>query len=156
MTRGHQNGRHAVAGEGAPDDLARADLDAAVDDDLDGPVDEAAVAAVHSTARERLRRIASQVYSIRIPVDRLEDLRALAAARGEAPTALMREWVLERLAAETLGDPGPAPLSRTAVAGDAAAIRAAAEALTRATEALTSAIEARDWTGAGAGHPLAD
>lgn len=44
---------------------------------------------------------ASQVYSVRIPVDRLEELRRLAAERGLRPTALLRQFVLERLAQET-------------------------------------------------------
>ncbi|RBY84572.1 hypothetical protein [Blastococcus sp. TF02A-30] len=39
----------------------------------------------------------SQVYSIRIPTDRLEELRTVAAARGIAPSQLMRTWVIERL-----------------------------------------------------------
>lgn len=39
----------------------------------------------------------SQVYSVRIPVHRLEELRAMAADRGMAPTALLRQFVLERL-----------------------------------------------------------
>lgn len=39
----------------------------------------------------------SQVYSLRIPVERLEQLRQLADLRDEAPTAMMRRWVLERL-----------------------------------------------------------
>ena len=42
----------------------------------------------------------SQVYSVRIPVDRLEQLRALAAERNVAPTALLRQFVLERLDVE--------------------------------------------------------
>lgn len=37
------------------------------------------------------------VYSVRIPVDRIEELRALAVARGVAPTALIRRWVLAQL-----------------------------------------------------------
>jgi Arc/MetJ family transcription regulator len=37
------------------------------------------------------------VYSVRIPVDRLEELRELAAARGVQPTALIRAWVLAHL-----------------------------------------------------------
>lgn len=40
---------------------------------------------------------ASQVYSVRIPVERLEQLRAFAAKLGLRPTTLMRQWVLERL-----------------------------------------------------------
>jgi hypothetical protein len=39
----------------------------------------------------------AQVYSLRIPVDRLEELRQLAASRDLAPSALMRRWVIERL-----------------------------------------------------------
>ncbi|MBI4730318.1 MAG: hypothetical protein HY775_12615 [Acidobacteria bacterium] len=48
----------------------------------------------------RLRRYAkesSQVYAIRIPVSRLRAIRWLADRRKERPTALLREWVLERL-----------------------------------------------------------
>lgn len=37
------------------------------------------------------------VYSVRIPVDRIEELRQLAAERGVAPTALIRTWVLAQL-----------------------------------------------------------
>ena len=37
------------------------------------------------------------VYSVRIPVDRIEELRELAATRGVAPTALIRRWVLAHL-----------------------------------------------------------
>ena len=58
----------------------------------------------------RLRRYAkepSQVYAIRIPVSRLETIRKLADARGEQPTALLREWVLERLDEELADLPRP-------------------------------------------------
>jgi len=44
------------------------------------------------------------VYSVRIPVDRIEELRALAADRGVAPTALIRTWVIGRLDAARTGD----------------------------------------------------
>lgn len=37
------------------------------------------------------------MYSLRIPVERLEQLRRLAEERGEAPTGILRRWVLERL-----------------------------------------------------------
>lgn len=40
---------------------------------------------------------ASQVYSVRIPVDRLAQLRQLADEKGIAPTVLLRQFVLERL-----------------------------------------------------------
>ena len=39
----------------------------------------------------------SQVYSLRIPVEKLDFLRRVAAEHNELPTALMRRWVLERL-----------------------------------------------------------
>ncbi|MGH3940289.1 MAG: hypothetical protein ACRDTG_16985 [Pseudonocardiaceae bacterium] len=37
------------------------------------------------------------VYNIRIPVDRIEELRQLAADRGVQSTALIRAWVLAQL-----------------------------------------------------------
>ncbi|HEX4102323.1 MAG TPA: hypothetical protein VHY21_17580 [Pseudonocardiaceae bacterium] len=48
------------------------------------------------SARRKTRREKdpSQVYSVRIPVDRLEQLRRAAAARGSAPSALIRELVV--------------------------------------------------------------
>lgn len=42
----------------------------------------------------------SQVYSVRIPVGRLEQLRQRAAEEGVAPSSLMRKWVIERLDAD--------------------------------------------------------
>lgn len=39
----------------------------------------------------------SQVYSVRIPVSRIEELRRVASGKGLAPSTLLREWVLERL-----------------------------------------------------------
>ncbi len=41
----------------------------------------------------------SQVYSLRIPVEKLELLRRIAAENNEVPSALMRRWVVERLEA---------------------------------------------------------
>jgi hypothetical protein len=56
------------------------------------------------TGGQRARRQpgeASQVYSVRIPVERLAQLRQLADERNVAPTALLRQFVLERLDQET-------------------------------------------------------
>jgi hypothetical protein len=50
--------------------------------------------------RARPPREPAQVYSLRIPVDRLEQLRRLTAEKHMTPSALMRSWVLERLDAE--------------------------------------------------------
>jgi hypothetical protein len=43
---------------------------------------------------------ASQVYTVRIPAARLEELRAVAERLGEPPSALLRRWALERLSEE--------------------------------------------------------
>ena len=42
----------------------------------------------------------SQVYSLRIPMDRLQELRRRAEQQHVAPTVLMRRWILDRLEAE--------------------------------------------------------
>ena len=42
-----------------------------------------------------------QVYSIRIPVGRLEQLRLLADAEDKQPAVLARDWILERLEEES-------------------------------------------------------
>ncbi len=52
-------------------------------------------------ARRQPAGEASQVYSVRIPVGRLEQLRRLAEERGVTPSALLRQFVLERLDTES-------------------------------------------------------
>jgi hypothetical protein len=39
----------------------------------------------------------SQVYAVRIPVSRLHRLQQVAASLNVQPTALIRQWVIERL-----------------------------------------------------------
>jgi len=54
----------------------------------------------------RSRRQASdpaQVYSVRMPVAKLEQLRRLAAKVETNPSSLMRQWILERLEEEAHG-----------------------------------------------------
>lgn len=58
-----------------------------------------------SYRRKHPRRDPAQVYSLRIPIDQIEELRQLASDKGVTPSALMREWVLERIAAEKAGLP---------------------------------------------------
>jgi hypothetical protein len=58
-----------------------------------------------SYRRRHPPRDPAQVYSLRIPVDQLDELRQLASDKGVTPSALMREWVLERIAAEKAGLP---------------------------------------------------
>jgi hypothetical protein len=50
--------------------------------------------------RPRSPQGASQVYSLRLPADAISQLRAMAERMDEAPTALLRRFVLERLADE--------------------------------------------------------
>lgn len=49
----------------------------------------------------RIRRRRSddpaQVFSVRIPTSRMEELRKLAAEQHTTPGALIRRWVLDRL-----------------------------------------------------------
>ena len=76
--------------------------------DGDGSLDDLPLTPLRRYAKEP-----SQVYAIRIPASRLEAIRRLAERRDEQPTALLREWVLERLddeldAAERVGET-PAP-----------------------------------------------
>lgn len=47
--------------------------------------------------RPRRAKEPSQIYSLRLPVSVVEQIRVVAASRGEAPTALLRDWVLEHL-----------------------------------------------------------
>lgn len=51
----------------------------------------------------------SQVYSIRIPVSHLGRIRALASGSGIAPTAMLRDWILDRLAIEDAPADATAP-----------------------------------------------
>ena len=45
----------------------------------------------------------SQVYSVRMPVGKLEQLRQLAVKAEMNPSSLMRQWILERLEEEGSG-----------------------------------------------------
>jgi hypothetical protein len=49
---------------------------------------------------KRLPSDPSQVYSIRIPVSRLQKIRRLANRYNMRPTAMLRQWILERLDSE--------------------------------------------------------
>jgi hypothetical protein len=52
---------------------------------------------------------ATQVFQLRLPALRIEQLRRLAESRGVAPTALVANWVLERLDEAEPGVLAPAP-----------------------------------------------
>ncbi len=46
---------------------------------------------------QRRRTGGQAVYGLRLPVERIEQLRRLAAARGVEPSVLARNWVIEHL-----------------------------------------------------------
>jgi hypothetical protein len=83
-------------------DLLRADAAAVIDDDLDDEASYHEYSAANSEPATKpvARRPRSQVYSIRVPVEKLGQLRWLARERGVAPTAMLREWALAQLEAE--------------------------------------------------------
>lgn len=59
--------------------------------------DQNSEAEAHYLPHRRPAENPSMVYTVRIPADRIEQLRVVAEARGVAPTALMRGWVLAQL-----------------------------------------------------------
>lgn len=52
----------------------------------------------------------AQVFTLRLPALRIEQLRRLAASRGVSPGALAVDWVLERLDQEDT-ETGPLPIA---------------------------------------------
>ena len=66
--------------------------------------DPDADAEVNWVRHQRPSKNPTAVYSVRIPVDRIEQLRQLAAERDVQPTALIRTWVLAQLDAAKGGD----------------------------------------------------
>jgi aryl-alcohol dehydrogenase-like predicted oxidoreductase len=77
----------------ADDRLSEAALDAEATRDV----------AVDWVRHEEPPKNPSAVYSVRIPADRIEQLRRVAAERGVQPTALIRTWVLAQLDAAEAG-----------------------------------------------------
>jgi hypothetical protein len=51
----------------------------------------------------RRRAARSPVYGLRLPHDRIDQLRRLAEARGVEPSVLVRQWVIEHLEAADRG-----------------------------------------------------
>ena len=95
------------------------------DPDLDSYL---AALAPDANATETTGRFGSaQVFSLRLPALRMEQLRRLAASRGVSPTALAVDWVLERLDHEDT-ETGPLPIALDA---DAPAWRSALRRLGR-------------------------
>jgi hypothetical protein len=101
MTGPHRSDRRAREDERF-EELLRADAAAVADDDLEDEIFEEVARGNEEDDGLTLgsRRQKSQVYSIRVPVEQLEQVRVLAKQRGVAPTAMMREWILEKLQSE--------------------------------------------------------
>lgn len=74
------------------DEELRDRIAAAVEDAEETPDEE-----LEWTRHREPAKSPTAVYSVRIPVDRIEELRQLAAERGVQPTALIRSWVLAQL-----------------------------------------------------------
>jgi len=87
----------------------------------------------------------SQVYSVRIPVGRIEELRALAAREGKQPSAMIRAWILQRLDTELRQEAaGPSLISMTAVEGQIGISETHDTALRGQQQALEQAIDRID------------
>lgn len=67
-------------------------IEAAVEDAEEMPDEE-----LDWTRHREPAKAPTAVYSVRIPVERIEELRQLAAERDVPPTALIRTWVLAQL-----------------------------------------------------------
>jgi hypothetical protein len=99
---------------------ARPEADAQIDAALAGEGDLDSYLAALSTAdaehpTELTSRFGSaQVFQLRLPALRIEQLRRVAAERGVSPGALAVDWVIDRLdreAAETGTGTGSLPLT---------------------------------------------
>lgn len=76
-------------------------------DKLAAEADHAEATRDASLQYRRRRPARSSVYGLRLPDERIEQLRRLAEARGTEPSALVRQWVIDHLdAAERTRDPG--------------------------------------------------
>lgn len=87
----------------------------------------AEVAEEAEEARDRVTKMyrgkrppadASQVYSIRIPVSRLDHIRRLAATQAVPPTTMLRSWILDRLDQEEEASQGTHPGTSTSKPAD--------------------------------------
>jgi hypothetical protein len=95
-----------------PEDDARMDAALAGDGDLDSYL-AALSAADDETSTELTGRFGSaQVFQLRLPALRIEQLRRMAEERGVSPGALAVDWVIDRLDREAAaaGAPATGPL----------------------------------------------
>ena len=87
-------------------DAGPAPQDSELDSYLAALAPESAPGATELTGRFG----SAQVFALRLPALRIEQLRRLAEARGVSPGALAVDWVLERLDREDLDDADTGPL----------------------------------------------
>jgi hypothetical protein len=128
-------------------DLLRADAAAVIDDDLDDETDDEdprrRVNEGESATAPVSQRPRSQVYSIRVPVERLEQVRRLARERGVAPTVMLRDWVLRQLDSEvsrTSGSSGSSGQEATPADREDERLDAALSRLERAIATLLDVV----------------
>lgn len=129
------------------DDLMRAEAAASVDDDLEDEAPHHQRTRPAETGVPAAHRAPSQVYSIRVPVDRLEQVRRLASERDVAPTVMLRQWVLARLDQEVgRGTPpdephaSESPSRKTARSATSRQDMSGQETATASLEAATAAV----------------
>ena len=79
------------------------------DPDLDSYLAALAPGAAQGATELTGRFGSAQVFTLRLPALRIEQLRRLAASRGVSPGALAVDWVLERLDQEDT-ETGPLPI----------------------------------------------
>jgi len=96
-----------------PEVAARMDAALAGDGDLDSYLAALSTADAQSPTELTGRFGSAQVFQLRLPALRIEQLRRIAAERGVSPGALAVDWVIERLdreAAENNPATGPMPI----------------------------------------------
>ena len=108
MTRDSQRGRHRIPAPRAHSDGPEP---APHDPELDSYLAALAPSSVPGATELTGRFGSAQVFALRLPALRIEQLRRLAVARGVSPGALAVDWVLERLDQEdTVTGPLPVPV----------------------------------------------
>jgi hypothetical protein len=96
-----------------PEDDARMDAALAGDGDLDSYLAALSAADAEHPTELTGRFGSAQVFQLRLPALRIEQLRRMAEERGVSPGALAVDWVIDRLdreAAATNPATGPMPL----------------------------------------------
>src|SRR6476620_10556660 len=94
MTRDSQRGRHRIP---APRPHSEGPEPPPYDPELDSYLAALAPGSVPGATELTGRFGSAQVFALRLPALRIEQLSRLAVARGVSPGSLAVDWVLERL-----------------------------------------------------------